>query len=74
MNRELLDRLFRPTSVAVIGASTEPRKLGHRIVRSLVEAGFVGSIYPVHPLGGTIPRNRVSRRLRKADHCDQSGS
>jgi len=36
-----------PESVAVLGASTDPRKMGNRAVRSLVEFGFTGSLHPV---------------------------
>ncbi|MDP9365506.1 MAG: acetate--CoA ligase family protein, partial [Chloroflexota bacterium] len=36
-----------PTSIAVLGASADPRKMGHRAVRSAVEQGFPGALYPV---------------------------
>ena len=49
-----LDSLFRPRSVAVIGASTDLHNIGNRIVRNLVATGFAGAIYPVHPRGGEI--------------------
>jgi acyl-CoA synthetase (NDP forming) len=49
-----LNSLFRPASIAVVGASTVPQNLGNRIVRNLVATGFAGSIYPVHPQGGEI--------------------
>jgi acetyltransferase len=58
-----LDSLFRPSSVAVIGASTSPHNLGHRIVRNLVETGFTGAIYPVHPRGGVISDLTVKRSM-----------
>ncbi|MFN3974966.1 MAG: acetate--CoA ligase family protein [Dehalococcoidia bacterium] len=44
-----LDILFHPRSIAVVGASPDPEKMGHRYVRILLEAGFPGSIYPIHP-------------------------
>ena len=40
---------FEPSSVAVIGASREPGKLGHEILRNILEAGFKGELYPVNP-------------------------
>ena len=49
-----LDPLFRPRSVAVIGASSNPDKMGHQIFRNLVNAGFGGEILPVNPKGETI--------------------
>lgn len=42
-------KLFEPNSVAVVGASRNPEKLGHKILKNLVEAGFEGKIYPVNP-------------------------
>jgi acetyl coenzyme A synthetase (ADP forming)-like protein len=51
---ESLRALFHPRSVAVIGASPDPRNMGHRIVRTLVENGFRGPIYPVNPQGTQV--------------------
>ncbi len=45
----ILDAVFRPRSVAVIGASTVPGKLGHDILHNLIQAGFSGPIYPINP-------------------------
>ena len=44
-----LDRFFSPTRVAVIGATQDAAKIGGRIVRTLIEHGFRGIIYPVNP-------------------------
>jgi acetyl coenzyme A synthetase (ADP forming)-like protein len=49
-----LRSLFEPGSVAVIGASSSPDKIGHKILRNIVEAGFEGRVYPVNPRGGEI--------------------
>ena len=46
---ESLDALLRPASVAVIGASNDPTRIGGRPIRYLREAGFSGQIYPVNP-------------------------
>jgi acetyltransferase len=43
----MLDALFRPNSVAVIGASTKELSIGNRIVKNLIDFGFKGSIYPI---------------------------
>jgi acyl-CoA synthetase (NDP forming) len=42
-----LEALFRPKSVAVIGASTKELSIGNRIVKNLIEFGFKGSVYPI---------------------------
>lgn len=47
--RKRLQKMFYPRSVAVIGASASPDRVGHAIMDSLVTGGFPGRIYPVHP-------------------------
>ncbi|SFM66597.1 acetate--CoA ligase family protein [Thermodesulforhabdus norvegica] len=49
MAGESLDALFRPASVAVVGASENPAKLGHEILKNIVDSGFHGAIYPINP-------------------------
>lgn len=44
-----LDRLFKPQSIAVIGASTNPQKAGHVVIRHLLAGQFKGPILPVSP-------------------------
>ena len=44
-----LDHIFFPRSVAVIGASANPEKVGFMCVDNLLEAGFGGRVYPVNP-------------------------
>lgn len=44
-----LSALFRPASIAVVGASSDPDKTGGRPVHMLKKHGFAGSIYPVNP-------------------------
>ena len=46
---ESLDALLRPASVAVIGASNDPARIGGRPVRYLRAAGYAGRVYPVNP-------------------------
>ncbi|MEM3394201.1 MAG: CoA-binding protein [Candidatus Methanomethylicia archaeon] len=49
-----LSFFFYPNSVAIIGASTTPGKVGYELVKNLVEGGFKGEILPVNPRGGEI--------------------
>ncbi len=44
-----LDCFFSPKSVAVIGVSRNPKKVGHVIFRNFVEGRFRGKLYPVNP-------------------------
>jgi acyl-CoA synthetase (NDP forming) len=46
---EQLDRIFSPRSIAVVGASANPEKIGFMCVGNLLEAGFGGRVYPVNP-------------------------
>lgn len=46
--------LLNPSSIAVIGASSDPKKVGHLIFRNLVMQGFNGEVFPVNPKGGDI--------------------
>lgn len=61
----MLDYLFSPKSVAVIGASKTPGKVGHDILANLVAGGFTGKIIPVNPVGGTMINLPVVERLQK---------
>jgi acyl-CoA synthetase (NDP forming) len=45
----MLDLLFRPRGVAVIGASNNTFSIGNRVVKNLLTYGFKGPIYPIHP-------------------------
>ncbi|NPU82933.1 MAG: acetate--CoA ligase family protein [Syntrophaceae bacterium] len=44
-----LDAIFKPRSVAMVGASGTPGKLGYDVLYNLIHAGFKGSIFPVNP-------------------------
>ncbi len=40
---------FNPASIAVIGASDNPGKYGHEILKNLIEGGYPGALYPINP-------------------------
>jgi len=44
-----LETFLKPESIAVIGASRNPEKVGYKIFRNLVESGYEGKLYPVNP-------------------------
>ncbi|MFC1957002.1 CoA-binding protein [Chloroflexota bacterium] len=49
-NLSILEKdFFAPHSVAIIGASNSPDKLGHAIVRNILDSGYPGKVYPVNP-------------------------
>ncbi|MEP0427257.1 acetate--CoA ligase family protein [Rhodopirellula bahusiensis] len=49
MNAHNLDKIFRPRSVAVIGASSRIGSVGNTVLRNLVDGQFSGDVYPVNP-------------------------
>ena len=58
-----LRAVFHPRSIAVVGASSDPRKSGARWVAGLKAAGYAGAIYPVSSGGGTIAGLDIYRNL-----------
>ncbi len=45
----MFESFFEPASIAVIGASRTPGKVGHDVVLNLIDSGFKGGVYPVNP-------------------------
>ncbi|MCU0495246.1 MAG: CoA-binding protein, partial [Chloroflexaceae bacterium] len=45
----MLEELFSPRSVAVVGASPDPSRLGHTVLKNIVSNGYQGRIFPIHP-------------------------
>ncbi len=67
MSRSALDCVFRPRSVAIVGASQDPTKRGYQAVRALLDAGYGGRIHPVNPRGGELHGVRVWKSLAEID-------
>ncbi len=44
-----MNRIMQPKSVAVIGASNEAGKIGNSVMKNLINGGYKGNIYPIHP-------------------------
>jgi len=55
--------LFEPGGVAVIGASSNPSKIGYQVVDNIVSGGYSGGIYPVNPSGKEILGHRVYKSV-----------
>ena len=49
-----LKAFFNPKSIAVIGASRNPAKIGYQLLRSIILAGYEGPVYPVNPKANEI--------------------
>ena len=78
--------VLHPRSVAVIGASTDPTKVGHAVLLNLLRGNFTGPVYPVnpearsvrgvraYPAGHRHPRRRRPRGGRRAGGRDRARS
>ncbi|MFC1822668.1 CoA-binding protein [Thermodesulfobacteriota bacterium] len=66
-NTKILDRMFKPKSIAVFGAMNEPGKYGRMIIQSLIKYGFQGKIYPIYPGGGEIYGLKVYRNISEIE-------
>ena len=49
-----LDKVFKPRSIAIIGASRRKQTIGREIIHNLIEYEFTGAIYPVNPNADSI--------------------
>ncbi|MGI6368284.1 MAG: acetate--CoA ligase alpha subunit [Anaerolineae bacterium] len=45
----MLEMFFEPKSIAIIGASADPEKIGYQVLRNLIGSKFPGQIYPINP-------------------------
>ncbi|MBO0856185.1 MAG: acetate--CoA ligase family protein [Nocardia sp.] len=62
--RSALGRMLEPRAIAVVGASANPAKRGHQILRSLRDTGYHHPVYPVHPAGGELLGFEVITEVR----------
>ena len=49
-----MKRIMQPKAVAVIGASDEAGKIGNSVMKNLINGGYQGQIYPIHPKAAEI--------------------
>ncbi len=49
-----LDPIFRPKSIAVVGASRREEAVGYAVFRNILRSGFQGTLYPVNPKADSI--------------------
>ena len=68
MDEDTLDGLLRPRAIAVIGASNTPGKIGHTVVKNLLDGQYPGAIYPVNPKGGRILELQAYRSILDVPH------
>ena len=59
-----MNRIMRPDSVAVIGASAENGKIGNSVMRNLIDGGYQGEIYPIHPRLDEVSGKKAYRSIK----------
>src|SRR4051794_41959106 len=69
-----LDAALNPASVAVIGASDNPHKVGGRPLLYLARYGYRGAVYPINPARETVQGLRAFARLEDTPHPPELAS
>jgi acetyl coenzyme A synthetase (ADP forming)-like protein len=59
-----MNRIMKPKSVAVIGASAESGKIGNSVMKNLINGGYKGEIYPIHPKADEIMGKKVYKSVK----------
>ena len=59
-----MNRIMNPKSVAVIGASSESGKIGNSVMKNLINGGYKGEIFPIHPKADEILGKKVYRSVK----------
>ena len=62
----MLEALFNPKKVAVIGASTKELHIGNRVIKNLIDFGFKGEIYPINPKADEIHGIKALKSILEA--------
>ena len=63
--QQTLAEIFNAQSIALVGASDDPKKFGYMTLQSLIAGGFEGRIYPVNSKGGNLMGLKVYRTMRE---------
>jgi len=58
-----MNRIMKPKSIAVIGASAEDGKIGNSVMKNIIDGGYRGELYPVHPKAGEILGRKVYKSV-----------
>jgi acyl-CoA synthetase (NDP forming) len=59
-----MNRIMKPKAVAVIGASAENGKIGNSVMKNLINGGYKGEIYPIHPKADEILGKKVYKSVK----------
>jgi acetyltransferase len=64
----MLDSLFNPKSITVIGASRSPDKVGYAVLKNLKEGGFGGRVFAINPNADSILGYECHANLKSTGH------
>jgi acetyl coenzyme A synthetase (ADP forming)-like protein len=59
-----MNRIMQPKAVAVIGASDEAGKIGNSVMKNLINGGYQGEIYPIHPKAAEIMGHKAYKSVK----------
>jgi acetyl coenzyme A synthetase (ADP forming)-like protein len=59
-----MNRIMKPKAVAVIGASPENGKIGNSVMKNLINGGYPGAIYPIHPSADNILGKKAYKSVK----------
>ncbi len=59
-----MNRIMKPNAVAVIGASAEDGKIGNSVMKNLINGGYQGAIYPIHPKADEIMGKKAYKSVK----------
>ena len=59
-----MNRIMKPKAVAVIGASAENGKIGNSVMKNLINGGYQGAIYPIHPNAEAIMGKKAYKSVK----------
>ncbi len=62
-----MNRIMKPDAVAVIGASAEEGKIGNSVMKNLINGGYAGKIYPIHPKAEEIEGIKAYRSVKDVE-------
>src|SRR5579871_5228464 len=60
-----MNRIMRPAAIAVIGASAENGKIGNSVMKNLINGGFEGAIFPIHPKLPEVMGRKAYRSVKE---------
>jgi len=62
---QAMNRIMQPNAVAVIGASPEDGKIGNSVMKNLINGGYQGQIYPIHPKAAEILGKQAYKSVKE---------